>query len=121
MLTMDQAAETLGVSRRTLTELIKGRPDCCLWGGRKKLFDEEHITALREAIREKTKCRIARTAVPELTVGGSTSRSRVVSGYEEVLSQLTEKKRKRSLKGSKPKNGNGSSKVIDLQSHLRRP
>lgn len=121
LLTMDQAAEHLGIKRRTLTAILADMPECCTWGGKAKKFDTSHIAALRLVIEEKTKCRVTSTAKQEPSIGGSTSRSKAVTGYAEVLARLTAKPRKLSRNRSRPKNGNATSKVIPLHSHLQRP
>lgn len=50
-LTMDEAAEALGISRRTLTDSLTRLPYYEL-RGRKKVFYSEHITALRRGMHE---------------------------------------------------------------------
>ena len=50
-LNMDEAAERLGVSRRTLTDALKRLPYYEL-RGRKKVFYPEHIAQLRQGMHE---------------------------------------------------------------------
>jgi transposase len=118
---MKQAAAEVGISRRTLTTVIGNRLDCCFWGGRKKQFDESHIELLKQLIEERTKCRLSRTAGQAQQTGGSTSKSKTVSGFEEVLEHLTSKRRKPSVPKSKRRNGKDKSMVIAFPSHSPRP
>lgn len=117
---MDTAAELLGMSRRSLTSLIKRHP-YYTWGGKKKQFYPQDIAALREAVREETQCRITSIGAKAQTIGGLTLKSRAVAGFEEVLEQIEDHRRKRSQSGSRRRNGNGSSKVIPLHLHSQRP
>ena len=48
---MEQAAAALGISRRTLTDAIKGLPFFEL-RGRKKVFYPEHIASLRREMHQ---------------------------------------------------------------------
>lgn len=50
ILTMNEAAERLRISRRSLQDLIKKHPHYAA-NGRKKLFSESDLTALWEAMR----------------------------------------------------------------------
>ena len=51
-LSMDRAAQTLGVSRRWLQDFIRDNPVTYLAAGRKKLFDERALNEIREAMRK---------------------------------------------------------------------
>ena len=92
-LNMDQAAQELGVSRRTLTTLLKTHPHYVA-GGRGKQFYPEDIAALHKARREETQCRITSIGSNAPQTGTSAFKSKAVSGYEEVLEHLTRRKRK---------------------------
>jgi hypothetical protein len=50
ILTMDETANELRVSRRWLQDFLKSAPPCWLEAGRKKLFDERAIAEIRRAI-----------------------------------------------------------------------
>ena len=49
-LTMEEAAAFFSVSRRKFQDLLKEAPGCHLQAGRKNLFDDVAIAAIREAI-----------------------------------------------------------------------
>lgn len=82
---MDEAAAMLRLSRRTLTDVI-GRHPHYVQGGKRKVFYEQDIKALIDALRAETlrKASTHQTSVP------------AVSGYEEVLEILKARKRSRS-------------------------
>lgn len=66
ILTMDEAAERLRISRRSLQELVKDHPHYAA-NGRKKLFSEGYIAALWEAMR----CRSSSSNAQDRTTGTS--------------------------------------------------
>jgi hypothetical protein len=119
-LTMNEAAVAIGLSRRSLSSLLKKHPHYLL-GGKGKQFYPNDIEALKQARREETQCRITSTNGQALTAGGYLSKSRVVSGYGEVLEQLTGKSQKRLLNPSKGQSGTAQSTVIPIHSHSPRP
>jgi len=53
LLTMNEAAAALRMSRRWLQDFIKTIPPCYLQAGRKKLFDSRAMTTIRAAMRRK--------------------------------------------------------------------
>ena len=85
ILTMDEAAERLRISRRSLQDLVKDHPHYAA-NGRKKLFSEGDIAALWEAMR----CRSNSSGAKDRTTGTS-----------EVLSEEKLYSRARELIGKK--------------------
>ena len=74
-LTMNEAAQELGVSRRWLQDFLPTIPPCWLQAGRKKLFDEKAMDAIREAMRVKPVAPLRRAAWPARRLGSSAAPS----------------------------------------------
>ena len=53
LLTMDEAAAHFRVSRRGFQDILKRVPVCHIQAGRKKLFDEQAIAVITEALRQR--------------------------------------------------------------------
>lgn len=82
ILTMDEAAERLRISRRSLQELVKSHPHYAA-NGRKKLFSEGDIAALWEAMR----CRSNLSDARDQTIGmsGVLSEAKLYSRARELI------------------------------------
>ena len=92
-LTMNETAAELGVSRRWVQDFLRNVDPCWLECGRRKLFDEAAMTAIREAMRA---CRT--NSLPRrLDVGriGVFAGQKTGSTLTELLRRLSVEKRKR--------------------------
>lgn len=71
LLTMDSAAATLHISRRTLQDLIKLHPHYKVAGKRRKLFSQSDITKICEAIQCPSTLSSAKAQEPGISGGPS--------------------------------------------------
>ena len=83
-LTMDEAAEALRVSRRWLQGFLKEIDPCWLQAGSRKLFDQEALAAIKEAMRQK-----ARDTRPSLFAARRGARPTGAFGARNTGSTLT--------------------------------
>ena len=120
--TMDEAAGVLRISRRSLQDLVK-RHHFYYPNGRRKLFTESDITALREAMRREAEEQRERNKCPSNSfrrvpgkplIGRSGART---SGpmWTELQRRLTELRQQGSLSSGKTK-----SKVVPLPNPANR-
>ncbi len=121
---MDDAAQQLGCSKRTLTRILIRHPHYSR-AGRRNVFYPADIESLKAAIREETLCRVEEKTRSASTCGkkrgGSTSPLKGDTGFEKVLEHLTTLERKKSPKHGMRKSGAGGSRVIALPSRSPRP
>jgi len=119
---MDEAARHLGMSRRTLTEVLKRHPYYTR-GGRANVFYAADLAKLRHALREETwqkaNC-IPSTAELAAPIGGFTQSLPALSESDEVLAYLIAKKQKKSRSGSRPSSGNVIPMASKSRSHSQR-
>ena len=91
---MDDAARALGVSKRTLVDVMRNWPHLCERRGRKRVFYPEHIDGLR---REMNRCA---SQLNGPTVGRKSTGPVLMVNASESLSKLAilsaQKKRARS-------------------------
>src|SRR5690606_5214411 len=109
--TMNEAAETLRVSRRAFQDILKRHP-FYYPNGRRKLFTEADIEAIRRGLREEERCRLNLSrqgrAKVRTTVSGARTSGSTLTELQELLS-----KRQRS-NSSRP--SSGKSNVVALPS-----
>ena len=99
-LTMDETAEALNVSRRWFQDFIQTIDPCWLVAGRRKLFDEAALHAVREAMR-------CHTNSSRLSRGG---RGSIGSGGRKPGSTLTEALRLATAGKRKSSSSNGATR-----------
>lgn len=123
---MDEAARHLGLSRRTLTEVIKRHPFYSR-GGRANVFYAGDLEKLRRALREETwerrKQSLSIPSIIDLAApnGGFTQSLPDIGGYEEVRASLIASKRNKSHRGSRSSSGNVIPMARNQASPSRRP
>lgn len=114
LLTMDEAAAALGASRRWLQDFLKTMRDpCYLQVGRKKLFDEIAMTAIREAMRCHSNSLPQRKGARPIT--GSGARTSGIT-LTEALRLVKESSRQR-----RSKSGERKSNVVPMPRQTRLP
>lgn len=84
-LDMHGAAQALGISRRTLHDVVKGHQNCFEWRGNKRVFYPEHIETLRREMhrcgsksRGETDGRTSRAQAPMVSALGALSELKIL-------------------------------------------
>lgn len=110
-LDMDRAAVVLGISRRTLVDVIKQRPHYERRGV-KKVFYPEHIDALREGLNQWRGSKSNSEAGSTTPLGPLPE-----TAYEKALALVQRSKPKNSARSSK----RGSGNVIPMETKRSEP